>query len=111
MKGLAPSHGDILGALILAGQLSMKELARATNRDKSTVTALVNKLVSLGYVERKTDAGDGRVTLVQLSAKGRSIEPKIRDIGRKLRSLAYRNISKKEREVLIDLLTRIENNL
>ncbi len=46
IKGIVPSHGDILGALCLADQLKMKELAGQINKDKSTVTTLVNKLIS-----------------------------------------------------------------
>ena len=43
LKGIAPSHGDIMGALFTNGDLPMKKLAEIINRDKSTVTALVKK--------------------------------------------------------------------
>ena len=51
-QGLAPSHGDIMVALFKHRRLSMKELARIIDRDKSTVTGLVDKLVRLGYLEK-----------------------------------------------------------
>ena len=110
IEGIAPSHGDIIGALCLADQLPMKELARWIHRDKSTVTSLVNKLVHLGYVEKERDPEDLRVTLVRLSAKGRSVKSDIMKIGRRMRSRAYGNLTAEERRILWELLTKLHDN-
>ncbi len=64
LKGISPSHGDILGALCLKDGLQMKELATLINRDKSTITALVNKLIGLDYVEKETDGNDNRMEVM-----------------------------------------------
>jgi DNA-binding MarR family transcriptional regulator len=52
LRGLAPSHGTILFELFHSETIPMKEVAKRINRDKSTVTALINKLLALGYVRR-----------------------------------------------------------
>jgi len=44
LHGLVTSHGNILYNLFIHKEMSMKELSRVTGKDKSTVTALVNKL-------------------------------------------------------------------
>ena len=51
----------------------MGNIAQAINRDKSTVTVLVNKLERLKYIEKRKDATDSRVTLIRLTPKGKGV--------------------------------------
>lgn len=109
--GIAPSHGDLIGALCLKDQMSMSELSAFINRDKSTVTALVNKLVRLGYVQKRAALEDNRVNLVSLTGKGQSIKPDILNISKQMREKAYQNLTQKEKHLLMKLLERIHQNL
>ena len=111
IKGIVPSHGDILGALCLIDELKMKDLAALINKDKSTVTALVNKLIAQGYIEKKSDPSDNRISLVRLSKKGQSIKPEILRISEKLNLTACRDMSDKDKKALMKLLTRVDKNL
>jgi DNA-binding MarR family transcriptional regulator len=111
LEGLAPSHGEILGALVWQGPLPMTEIARFIEKDKSTVTALVGKLVRLGYVRKSRHASDGRISLISLTEKGEALKAEIREIGRGLRERSYRGLSNEEEETLIRLLTKIDENL
>jgi DNA-binding MarR family transcriptional regulator len=111
MKGLVTSHGDILALLFRQGSASMKELAEAIGRDKSTVTALVDKLLEQGYVEKARDADDSRVALVSLTRKGRALEPHFREISEALLSGVFRGFSRAEKETVTELLRRLRDNL
>lgn len=73
LEGLVPSHGDIMVQLFAHQPMAMQELARAVNRDPSTVTALVGKLVRAGYVTTARSAADGRVIEVSLTDKGAAL--------------------------------------
>jgi DNA-binding MarR family transcriptional regulator len=77
IHGLAPSHGAILFELFHLETIPMKEVAKRINRDKSTVTALINKLLALGYVEKIKDSNDSRLTLIRLPKKGSRIEARL----------------------------------
>lgn len=110
MEGLAPSHGDILSALFEYSSLTMKDLAREINKDKSTVTALVNKLLNLGYIERTRDLADSRIVYITLTEKGKSLKDDFKEISDKLIERVYKDISKNEQEVLINILTKIQDN-
>lgn len=110
LTGIVPTHGDILVALFLESRLPMKRLAEIIDRDKSTVTALVDKLVRLGYVERKPDPDDNRRTMVCLTAGGRALMPDFLDISRKLQTRVYKNLTGKEKATLIDLLVKINED-
>lgn len=110
MEGLAPSHGDILSALFEYSSLTMKELAKKINKDKSTVTALVNKLLNLGYIERTRDLTDSRIVYITLTEKGKNLKSDFKEISDKLIERVYKDISKNDQEVVINILTKIENN-
>lgn len=108
---LVPSHGEILGTLLLRGELQMTKLTEYIDKDKSTITALVNKLIRMGYVKKRKDSADNRVTWIALTDKGASLKPDIMDISRKLRKKAYENIREQEKEMLISVLSKISMNL
>lgn len=111
IQGLAPSHGSIFAALFYNSKLTMKELAEKINKDKSTVTALVDKLVSYGYVEKTRDEMDTRVVYVTLTEKGKNLKPDIEEISSKLLDQVYKDVSKDEQEILMKILLKIKNNL
>ena len=81
---LLPSHGDLLNALMMHEELSVLELTKLTHRSKSTVSALADKLVALGYIEKRRSTEDSRVMLLTLSDKGRAVEPVMQCISHKL---------------------------
>ena len=111
IKGISPSHGDILGAIFVSKELQMKELAEIINKDKSTVTALVNKLIRLGHVEQIPDPDDSRARRVRLAKKGEALKPAVLDIGKKMRAKAYKGMSKDEQETLLKLLAKLYDNM
>jgi DNA-binding MarR family transcriptional regulator len=110
MKGISPTHGDILWALLSSGELSMKDLAERINRDKSTVTALVNKLIKFGYVKKRTDVNDSRVNLISLTPRGLDLKDDVIDISIALREKAYQGLTEKDKAVLMKLLDKIYQN-
>ncbi len=109
--GIAPSHGDVIGALCLKERMTMTELAAFINKDKSTVTALVNKLTHLGFVQKQASPEDQRISLVSLTAEGRSVKPDILDISRRMCQMAYLNFTQNEKMQLMTLLERIYGNM
>lgn len=53
IEGLVTSHGDILTKLFKHGELPKSQIAVSIQKDKSTVTTLINKLISLDYVQTR----------------------------------------------------------
>ncbi len=111
MKGLVTSHGDILVALFQKRTLTMKEIADKIEKDKSTVTVLINKLIAQGYVQKERDAFDTRMVLVALSDKGKKLKTDFEEISKKLLSAVYQGFSEEEKKTLAILLQKIDHNL
>lgn len=107
---LAPSHGDILAQLFKHNELTMKELAEKIDRDKSTVTPLVTKLVHLGYVLKMPDSRDKRISNISLTQKGMTLKPLFEEISKKLINHTYSSTTPTEQQSLIKLLSKINDN-
>ena len=110
LKGIAPSHGDILWALFTHGDLPMKKLSEIINRDKSTVTALVNKLIKSGYILKRTHESDSRSSIISLTEKGKAMQKNFWDVSEALRKKAYQGLTDEEMETLMNLLAKIHDN-
>lgn len=110
LAGLAPTHGNILDALLRHGDMPMGSLADHIRRDKSTVTALVAKLEGLGYVERKTADADSRLTLVGLTQKGGALREVFERISERMFEVAMAGISEDEAAALERALAKIIAN-
>ncbi|HKY15231.1 MAG TPA: MarR family transcriptional regulator [Microthrixaceae bacterium] len=57
--------------VLLHGPMRMGELAEELGYDASHITALVDRLEALNYVERQGDAHDRRVKRIVLTSRGR----------------------------------------
>lgn len=110
IHGIVPSHGGILDALFKEEKLSMKSLSEKIDRDKSTVTTLVRKLIKMGYVKKVKEGSDRRVNYIVLTKKGRELEPVFDDISKKLIERFYADFTKEEKEAAIGILERIHKN-
>lgn len=110
MKGLVPSHGDILMVLFAQKTLTMQALAGRINRDPSTVTALVKKLVREGYVETSKSEADHRVTEVRLSAQGKALKKDFESISTSLVQTQMQGVKLKDFGITCKTLNHIREN-
>lgn len=110
LDGLATSHGDVLAQLFQSDGLSMCELARRVDRDPSTVTALVRKLVSLGYVATARAEADRRSVVVTLTPQGRALEARFAEISVRLIEIQCAGIDAARVEDARSVLLQMQEN-
>jgi len=111
MDDIVPSSGNILTALYEHNEkLTMSKIAKIIGKDKSTVTPLVSKLLSLGYIEKENDEKDKRITYIVLTEKGKQLESKFNAISSEVYKTAYKNFSEEEKEIFLKLLKKLNNN-
>lgn len=110
LKNVAPSHGDILAALFKYDEATMTQISELIHRDRSTVTALVNKLIKLGYVSSRKDPNDNRSSIICLTERGKELKKGFNEISEKLYVLEYQGISEEEKAVFQRVLKKIYEN-
>ncbi len=87
------------------------ELANATHLKAPTISVALQKLESDGYVLRKTDEYDLRVTRVYQTPKGKELDNTIRKRIQTEEALATSNLTEDECETLMRILTKIKQNI
>ncbi|MFL0251682.1 MarR family winged helix-turn-helix transcriptional regulator [Clostridium neuense] len=110
LKNVAPSHGDILAVLFKYEEATMTEIAELIHRDRSTVTALVNKLIVLGYISSRKDPNDNRSSIICLTEKGKELKLGFKEISEELYMIEYKGISEEEKIVFRRILQKVYNN-
>ena len=107
---MVSSHGNILFQLSKNDKMAMHELSEAIHRDKSTVTALVNKLKEQGYVERIQSESDSRVVYVRLTEKGKAYTVETGAISSALNEKCFAGFTESQKDALYEFLARIPKN-
>lgn len=110
IEGISPSHGEILAALFMVGEIQMKDIPKIIDKDKSTVTALVNKLISLGLIEKINHKTDKRANCVKLTDKGMTLSGSFELISQKLKEKAYSGLTEDEKSIMTKLLVKINKS-
>ncbi len=108
---IVPAYGNVLTALYNNnGELTMKDIGKLVGKDKSTITALVNKLAKQGYVSKEKCQIDKRVTYVKTTEKGKSIKDKFFEVSGEVYECAYKGFTEDEKYEFLRLLKKLNNN-
>lgn len=108
---LVSSHGFLLFCLSQTERMTLGELARRINRDKSTTTVLVRKLETAALVATERDAADSRKKYVRLTAKGTEYKAVTARLSDELLRTSYRGFSAAEQSELLRLLMKLHDNI
>ena len=97
---IKPSQAGILFSLKCWGEQSQRQLAQRVGITPPSMTVALRKMEEKGYVSRKTDEKDQRITRIQLAPKGEECIDGI-----------YQGISREEVLLMKRLLAEMKNNL
>jgi DNA-binding MarR family transcriptional regulator len=71
--GITSPRLSALSVVVFGGPLTLGQLAAAEQVKPPTMTRIVTGLEEDGFVQRRPDASDGRLTQIHATAKGRKI--------------------------------------
>lgn len=108
---LGPAAARSLMPIAEEGFISLSTLASELGLHKATVTSLANRLEKGGYVSRRTDESDGRVSYLELTERGGSAARMVDSILTDLSNRAFVSVTTEERAVLRRTLFQIITNL
>lgn len=99
-SGLSAARLSALSVVVFAGPMPLGKLAAAEQLRAPTMSRLVGELEARGLVRRRRDPKDGRVRLVEATAKGRRVLDEGR--GRRVEALAEKlaGLTEDERRIL-----------
>ncbi len=91
--------------------LKGSELADRLGVEPPTVTRMIRRMESCGFVERRPDPTDARSFRAYLTEKGRALEEPVARIWEEIEEKTLLGISPEEKLTLRRLLARIRENL
>ncbi|MER7417141.1 MarR family winged helix-turn-helix transcriptional regulator [Micromonospora peucetia] len=105
--GLTPATARALHELDPDRPLPARDLAEGLGCDRSNVTALVDKLERAGLVERRTDPADRRQKTLVVTAPGRRVRARVRQVMSDSRLLA--GLTLEELSTLRELVWKVSD--
>ncbi len=109
--GLFPGQEVVLKSLATNDGQTMGELAAGLAVQPPTVTKMVTRLATYGFVVRQTSEKDGRLARVFLTEPGRALVAEVDKVWKRLEKEALDDIDDKDRKRLRKLLRKVEKNL
>ena len=105
------AQGRIMFALWQDDGVSINELAKKTQLKKSTLTSMLDRLETMGYVKRQRCKKDRRKILIKRTNKDKNLESKYVELSEELTKLYYKGFSKSQIDRFEKDLAKILDNL
>ena len=111
IKELHPGQGRILFALWQKDGVPIHELSKITQLTKSTMTTMLDRLETAGFLKREPDENDRRIFKVKLSEKSKNLQKKYIAVSKKMTEVFYGTLTEEEIDQFEGYLRRILDNL
>ena len=108
---LNPGQGRILFALWQDDDVPIHKLSKKTQLTKSSLTTMLDRLESAGFLTREDDNSDRRKTRVKLSEKSKNLQKKYVAVSTKMTEVFYGTLTEEEIDQFESYLRRILANL
>jgi DNA-binding MarR family transcriptional regulator len=92
------------------GQNKISDVSRIMLVPGANITGLAKRLAKDGFIVKKSDPEDDRVTLLAITPKGKKTLQNIEKEKDRQLALMMKNLSKKEKASLLDIVKRILKN-
>jgi DNA-binding MarR family transcriptional regulator len=109
--GLYQGQPPVLFALWEQEGITHGELAARMNIQPATMTRMLQRMEKAGFIERRADEQDERVSRVYLAEAGRNIKAQVQQVWRQLEAETFAGILEEELPQLRRYLTQLRDNL
>ncbi len=106
-----PAQGRILFVLWEHDEIPISELSKKTQLEKSTLTAMLDRLENDGFIKRMASEDDRRKTIIKRTDRDKSFQKAYYQVSHKMTALFYKDFSEKEIDRFEGYLQRILDNL
>jgi DNA-binding MarR family transcriptional regulator len=109
--GLYRGQPSVLQALWEQEGLMHTELARRLRVQPATITKMLQRMEKTGFVERRSDPDDHRVSRVYLTEAGRAVRADVQQVWCRLEREAFAGFTHNEQVLLRRFFLHIRDNL
>ncbi len=109
--GLYQGQAFVLYALWDQDGLTQSELTERLNRSPSTITKTVQRMEKAGFVVRRSDDSDERISRVCLIDAGRDIQAAVEDVWNRLDRQIFAGFNAQDLALFYDFLLRVCQNI
>jgi len=110
-QGITFRQAQVIGWLVLTGELSQAELVRRMMIEPPTLVRLLDRMEDAGLIRRDGDPHDRRRRIVRLTDEAGPLWEKIAGTLKQVRRLAGRGLTSDEHDQLKRLLRKVHANL
>ena len=111
VHGITLPQWRALAELTLNEGMNQSELAGCIDTDPMTVSGILDRLEKRGLIARSPDPHDSRAKRAVATPEGIALVEEVRAVGRVVYEHAMRGISATERKQLLDMLSRMKENV
>jgi len=109
--GLYRGQPPVLGVLAEREGVSHSELAARLDVRPATISKMLDRMERAGFLTRRPDAEDQRVSRVYLTERGRAVQCEVRRLIRTMAQETFAGFSLEEQALLSRFLLQIRENL
>jgi MarR family transcriptional regulator, organic hydroperoxide resistance regulator len=106
--GVTAVQAMVLGFLSEEDMITSRQLGERTIIDSATLAGILDRLETMGYVERKSNPDDRRSIMISLTVAGKEVALKIRNLLDNANQEFLQKLSKEENAMLRGLLRRLK---
>jgi DNA-binding MarR family transcriptional regulator len=91
--------------------LTQTELAERLQITPATITKMLQRMEKVGFIQRKPDAKDQRISRVYLTEDGRAIQTQVEAVWKTMEAETFSGLTSEERVLLRRFLLKMRDNL
>ncbi|GAA4179435.1 hypothetical protein GCM10022252_00920 [Streptosporangium oxazolinicum] len=108
---LYPGQERVMGALWDNGPQSQNALAKIVGIDVSTMTKTLQRLERSGFVSRRPDPANRRISIVDITPRGHALRPEVDRVLAEMHHRMTQGLTAAQTDELSSLLTVVRDNL
>ncbi len=104
---ITSEHWGVLKCLWQEEGISQSEIAAKVNKDKASITRILDIMEKNHLIQRCDDKADRRSYRIFLTAEGKSLESKLKPVAQAANQAIFQNLKEDEQEELQRLLLKL----
>ncbi|MBO7468685.1 MAG: MarR family transcriptional regulator [Bacteroidales bacterium] len=108
---VTPEQYLVLDILWENQPLSQQKIADMIQKDKNSVTKIIDSLEKKNLVSRIVDKNDRRINIIELTEEGRNLEKIATDVAIKFMNDVVQGIDKQDLDSYMKVMRQMKNNL